>query len=619
MTRINRYRSWQKTLFALGILNLWRAFYYRLSIKLRINPVRRLRASMPKAGFFRAIDTPRINRPPPNDQWWDTVLYFGIHPVQVGAAPPDWHLNPLNQQRIKQPDRDWWQIADFDRDVGDIKCVWEASRFDWVISFAQRAAIGATIGEPDGLARLESWLVDWCAQNPAYHGPNWKCGQEASIRVMHLAMAARLLDQHRSPQPALLDLIDIHLDRIAPTISYAVAQDNNHGTSEAAALFIGGSWLAACRPNSYGHKWAKLGRFWLENRVQHLIEIDGSFSQYSVNYHRVMLDTLSMAEIWRREWQLADFSIDFVNKAQAASTWLHRMTCSDNGDVPNIGANDGARLLPLSNTDYRDFRPSVQLAMVLFHRRLAYSQEGSWNDPLRWLNIDLPHDMAAKPESMCMDQGGYVCLVQSSAFAVLHYPRFKFRPSQADALHVDFWLDGINILRDAGSFSYHTEANWLHYFPATAAHNTVQFDDRDQMTRLSRFLFGDWLKTRQSEYSFTADKQQFGVSYADNFGAVHARQVELTDQTLLVTDQIRGFQKKAVLRWRLMPGTWRLQGCTLSNGQVSLTLSADMPLSKISLTEGWESRYYLQRTALPVLEIEMNHVGSISTLVEWNR
>ena len=42
-----------------------------------------------------------------------------------------------------------------------------------------------------------------------------------------------------------MELVYIHLKRIESTISYAIAQDNNHGTSEAAALFIGGSWLLA--------------------------------------------------------------------------------------------------------------------------------------------------------------------------------------------------------------------------------------------------------------------------------------------------------------------------------------------------------------------------------------
>ena len=613
MTRVRKYTILVETLFALGILNIWRVFYYRISVRFGINPVHGLHAMMPKGPFFEALNNPRTNCSVPNDYWWGTVYYFGTFPIHLDSVPPDWHMSPISGQSVKQPQRAWWKIPDFDPDVGDVKCVWEASRFDWVITFAQRASTG----DPEGIKRLELWLVDWCENNPPYKGPNWKCGQEASIRVMHLAMAARLLNQQAEPCPALLDLIDLHLQRIAPTISYAVAQDNNHGTSEAAALFIGGSWLAVQRPDSRGSIWSALGRKWLENRVARLIEPDGSFSQYSVNYHRVMLDTLSMAEIWRRDLALPSFSPRFGQKAQAATEWLFFVT-QPNGDAPNIGANDGARLLPLSDTDYRDYRPSVQLAMVLFAGCRAYEGEGEWNLSLQWLGITLPAEIAKKPGSKLLDDGGYACLRRAKAFVLVRYPRFRFRPSQADVLHVDFWLNGQNVLRDAGSYSYNIDAKWLAYFPGTASHNTVQFDDRDQMPRISRFLFGDWLKTLGVP-RFSVDQQadNFFAAYRDGKGSMHQRAVTLTDDALLVTDQIDGFTNKAVLRWRLMPDSWVIVGNTVSNGTIQITVKTDLPIVRLQLVEGWESRYYLQKTTLPVLEVEVSQAGSIKTVIEW--
>jgi hypothetical protein len=55
------------------------------------------------------------------------VRYFSHTDVQVGC-PPDWHVNPFTQQRLPV-DRHWSQIAD--RGVGDIKVVWEPSRFSF--------------------------------------------------------------------------------------------------------------------------------------------------------------------------------------------------------------------------------------------------------------------------------------------------------------------------------------------------------------------------------------------------------------------------------------------------------------------------------------------------------
>ena len=64
-----------------------------------------------------------------------------------------------------------------------------------------------------------------------------------------LAAVARLLGTHGKPSPILVKLMALHCARIMPTIRYAVAQNNNHGTSEAAALFIGGAWLMAQAEN----------------------------------------------------------------------------------------------------------------------------------------------------------------------------------------------------------------------------------------------------------------------------------------------------------------------------------------------------------------------------------
>ena len=93
------------------------------------------------------------------------------------------------------------------------------------------------------------------------------------------------------PAPALTDFVCQHAERIAPTMLYAVAQDNNHGTSEAAALYVAGLFLARHGDAAAGRRYAALGRRWLEERIGRLVMPDGLFSQRPTNYHRLMLDT----------------------------------------------------------------------------------------------------------------------------------------------------------------------------------------------------------------------------------------------------------------------------------------------------------------------------------------
>lgn len=603
-----------KTALALGLPNLFRAVSYRLGVKTGINPVRRIQGKLPVGDFFNPLELPILSLPEPKN-WRNSAKLFSYWPYQLSNEIPKWNSNPLTGTPVKSCNKEWWQIPDFDPEVGDIKQIWELSRFDWVLAFAQSIRTGNTAN----LTKLNAWLADWCTNNPPYKGPNWKCGQEASIRVMHMAMAAKIMGQVKTANPALLDLIKLHLQRIAPTIQYAIAQDNNHGTSEAAALFIGGSWLEA-NGISEGGKWKKTGYKWLENRSARLIGKDGSFSQYSLNYHRVMLDTFCMVEIWRKELSLPLFSKHWYVKAKAASEWLRALINPTNGDGPNLGANDGARLLPLSDTNYRDYRPSVQLAMVLFTQSLAYSTDGDWNIPLKWLEISLPSAIAAKPQSTVFDDGGFAILRNEQVMALLRYPRFKFRPSHADALHVDLWVENLNFLRDAGSYTYNTDKKWLDYFPGTVSHNTVQFDDRDQMPRLSRFLFGNWLKTSFLELLQTKqDQVTFAAGYTDSMKTKHHRAIALKKTSLRVTDKVEGFSKKAVLRWRLAPGSWLLQGNRITNGKHELEIFSSAPIARFELVTGWESRFYLEKTEVPVLEVEIHQSGTLTSEYRWIR
>jgi hypothetical protein len=539
-------------------------------------------------------------------------LLFSRWPATAAGDPPNWLADPFTGKPIDRAEQPWWLIPDFDPTVGDIKRIWELSRMDWAPRFARRARSEGAGGSD----RLERWVADWVACTPPYYGPNWKCGQEASIRVMNLAMTALILGEAGQPTPGMLDLIEVHLRRIAPTIQYAVAQDNNHGTSEAAALFIGGAWLAD-HGRRDGARWERTGRRRLEERAKRLIGPDGGFSQYSLNYHRLMLDTLCISEIWRRRLHRAPFSSQWHGRVQAATEWLRHMINPWNGDGPNVGANDGARLLQITDTDYRDHRPTVQLAAALFLDRRAYDS-GPWSDGLALLGVETPIKRLPPAGNWVADDTGFAVLARDDARVVLRYPRFSFRPSQADALHLDLWIGAENLLRDGGSFSY-ADARAVEYFGGVSSHNTVQFDGRDQMPRLGRFLFADWLRTSGLEpLSETSDAVAFSAAYQDGFGATHLRRVRLEDNGMVVTDDISGFSRSAVLRWRLAPGDWILQnGFCFVRGDRMVSLSATARIIRCEVVEGRESRHYLEETPLPVVEIEVAGPCVLTTDIRW--
>lgn len=598
-----------RTLYGLGVSNLVRVGIYRLGLKSRFHPVLKLTANASGDLFFhqaeRTIPAGAIAR----DSWTQgSGLFFGRR-LEGVKEPPDWNANAFKPEAQIAADRPWWRIPDFNTDIGDIKTIWEASRFDWLIAMAERAALG----KRSELDRLNQWLASWCKQNPPYFGANWKCGQEASIRVLHLMLATLILGQAAMPNPALINLVRLHLARIAPTMSYAIGQSNNHGTSEAAALFVGGAWLLSQGDKKAG-KWLSAGRRWLENRAKVLIGDDGSFSQYSVTYHRLMLDTYSFSEVWRRKFSLEPFPKHMTDKLSAATDWLGQLTDAETGDAPNFGANDGAQILKLVDTDYRDFRPSVQLANALFKEERAYAKDGLYNQPFIWLGINIPEKMPGEASSATMDDGGLHVLRYGGNVAYMRYPRFRFRPSHADALHCDVWVGGKNIARDDGTHSYLTIGTPGNDFGRTRMHNTVEFDDRDQMPRLGRFLFGAWLGSKDvSTAKLSGKRVSATAAYRDWQGAYHKRTLQLESNRLICTDQIEGYQKRAILRWRLAPGEWRREENLIRNDNFCLSVKADVPVKRIELVQGVESRYYMEKSTLPVLEVEVETPGTITS------
>lgn len=592
------------TYFRLGLTNVARIAVYRLFCRLgyyaRIQPIG-LSYSGP---FWNWPSECRVNSVPNGYNWHlqaDRVLsgelpFFSSEWRKVGF-PPAWH----NGNSLIH----WTNVNEFSLPDGDVKNLWEPSRFEGLLILA---LAWLSSGDSKLPAAMERWMESWVEANPANAGVQWKCGQEAGIRLMHVLLVTELLEAHSgvSSSSAFERFVVEHCYRIAPTMLYAIAQDNNHGTSEAAALYMAGTWLVRRKSNCVEAEfWQKTGRDWLENRIKRLVMGDGSFSQHSLNYHRLMLDTVTVIEWWRQRFADTKFSPVWDERCCSATDWLDTMVDPISGNAPNIGANDGARIFVMHGLPYRDFRPSVQLASVVFEGRRRY-EPGGWDEPIFWFKQEIPHAIDLPDRvTKIFSEGGYVRLaINGRSWGLLRLPVFRFRPGHADALNFDLWHDGMNWIRDGGTYSYNTEGRWLNYFPGTASHSTIQFDDRDQMPRQGRFLFGNWLQC--NEFIFDETRPHFvKAGYVDSFGARHYRSVTLDADSCLVEDEIAGFKKKAVLRWRLPKMEWSSEGKCVSSVRCLIEVTVDVPLIRAELADGFESCHYGELTAIPVFEIEV--------------
>jgi hypothetical protein len=352
--------------------------------------------------------------------------------------------------------------------------------------------------------------------------------------------------------------------------------------------------------------------------------------------------------------------------------WLRTLLDSQTGRVPNLGANDGAHFLDLTDLGYLDYRPTVQAVGAIVDR-VPWLPLGPWDELAFWLEAEWPshgragqtkEDLAAtvtrsvseeaatvaavsegsrsegdlanasghlpqlanawghfpdlanasgydgraerfvaKQRCFFFPDGGYAVFRDDRTVALFRCPqRFRHRPAHCDLLHFDLWHKGTNVLRDSGTYSYNCDDHWQDYFSGTAAHNTVQFDEHDQMPKLSRFLFGRW-PTLAIENELDAKTASMTAQFTDWRGCQHRRTVAAIAGGFRIIDRIRGYQGKAVLRWRLAPDwTWEVHGDECRSEGCTIRVTAQPGPVTCELTTGWESLHYFQKTEIPVLQ-----------------
>lgn len=521
----------------------------------------------------------------------------------------DWPMGPY-----------FTEYRQFDPDRADLKCVWELSRFSWAYLLARAHARGA-----DRAAETYWTLFDaWDRQSPFCQSVPWACAQESTFRMMAMVFAACVMREDPSSTPARLrrtaQLAWMTGRRIEATLTYARGQKNNHALSEAAGLMT----LGALFPElEAARAWFARGRTVLIEELTRQIYDDGSYVQHSTNYHRVMLDdvcwAIRMAEIGGDP--LPEPTLRRVSRAVC---WLEELVDPETGRAPNYGLNDGAQVLPLASTDYPDHRPTIQAARALLDQGRAYGP-GAWDEMTLWLRGSEALGAAVTPRvkepEYRADDGGYYVMRGPTSEAFTRCHTYRDRPGQADMLHLSLRVGSRWIVRDGGSYHYYAPEPWQGWFGSTAAHNTVEVDALDQMEKGPSFLWFGWTGSTLLRFDRSEDGRVTFWS-GEHLGyrrlrdpVTHRRSILRIDDHWVVIDDLFGqTEHDLVVRWRLEPGDWRLDGNRVlgraEDAAIGLSTSAppgfvrELVEARESPTPmGWESLHYAQRTAAPTLVV----------------
>src|SRR5690606_32684661 len=129
-------------------------------------------------------------------------------------------------------------------------------------------------------------IESWIDANPTNQGPNWRCSQEISLRILNWCYAlfyyenATALTEDRWKKMQHVIYASVH--HVYHHINFSrIAVRNNHAITETLFLTVS-HLLFPFIPET--KKWAEQGLKWFEQEIGYQVYSDGTFLQFSMNY-----------------------------------------------------------------------------------------------------------------------------------------------------------------------------------------------------------------------------------------------------------------------------------------------------------------------------------------------
>lgn len=411
--------------------------------------------------------------------------FFNKTKIDLGVDY-DWVTNPLTNYKY-DINTHWSKIEDLSLEAGDIKYVWEKARFSFLYDVIR---YDYHFGEDQSQFVFEE-IEDFIDNNPLNQGPNYKCSQEISLRILNWTFSLYYYKDSKYLTEVLFAKImhtiywqihhiyfNIHFSRISVR--------NNHAITETLMLYLSDK-LFPFLPDV--KQWSIKGKAWFEQEIAYQIYPDGTFLQFSMNYHRVVIQLLTWA-IQLAKLNNEKFKDVVYDRAKNSLKFLD--ACSDpvSGKLPNYGSNDGALFFKLTDDNYRVYRSQLDDLRAVLNGFTNYNSKSSF-----WYGVQ-PKNMEPNKisEINVFKNGGYYILQEDNTKTFIRCGAYKDRPYQSDNLHLDVWVDGENILRDNGSYKYNSDKKLLQYFTGTEGHNTLSVANKNQMQKGERFIWFFWVK-----------------------------------------------------------------------------------------------------------------------------
>ncbi len=360
-----------------------------------------------------------------------------------------------------------------------MKLVWELSRLRHCLALAQGVAV---LDSEEALEALELDLADWRARNPVGWTVNWTVAMEVALRAVNLiCIDGVLLAGNRALQDRAGLVASLYQHGWFLRRNLEISDVNgNHYLANAVGLIWLGAYFGEVGEAS---EWLALGVEMTLQASREQVLDDGLDHEGSVPYHLLVLEMfLAAYAIAGRQLAGAEHTIGCLLDAAVLLT-------DECGRVPDLGDDDGGRVLAFSDASSQDARRVLALGAALL-RHPGSAERSGVGDPEDAIWLAGPSRLAAaaaleRPARLTapthLPAGGLVVMERGRDRVVVDVGTVGFRGrgghGHLDALSFVAWLDGELAIRDSGTGTYTGDAALRNELRGAESHNVVVVDE----------------------------------------------------------------------------------------------------------------------------------------------
>ena len=400
---------------------------------------------------------------------------------------------------IQQKDKPFWKCTWKHFDPKDY---WEISRStQWLQAYTYAQEIGK---EQTVIEKLKEWIN----QTPYLKGLDWAVPLDVAIRGINFL----LLYQQCKEQFLIEELWKhyVYLKRNLWISKNSIR--NNHYLGELTAVAILSDFFNQTKAKKYKNQ--------LEKEFQNQFYQDGVNEEQSIRYHKFALEFMIIAKVFLKiNTPRLTNAIDFL-----------RYTKKPDNTWPSIGDDDLGCVLK-NSTDLYDYDYCLNF---------------------------LENNQPLSP-TKDFDKGGFLIhrSEKNNSQIIIKYGPHKWH-AHADLFHIELTINGIPILIDSGTYRYNNVPKERNYFRSTKAHNTLEYNEKDQTEQWTKFRWKKGAKVINKEMKEKNDTITFSAEHTGykKDGIIHKRTIEFDKELkeIKVIDKIKGNPTKDTkIYWHLDP------------------------------------------------------------------